>query len=182
MAKILNGTLKSGMEWKVSMYTGEILIHGQNAAGEMEWLVPCCAFMPEEETDELMYIGSDVNDLHLEEKAEKYGQYYGTCWMDDLLVENGNENLRGLDGEAFDQMLANANDPASYGKDDQKTAFEEIFGDLHLDDELDIDIARGMLQPNGWLGEKILEAAEDAAWDTLQLRMEQDSVTKKENA
>ena len=84
--------------------------------------------------------------------------------------------------EDFTQMISNANSPAFYNSADEESAFDAIFGDLHLDDERDIAIARGMVQRDGWLGEKMLETAKDAAWDTLQSRLGDEPDDENENA
>ena len=165
----LSGKLANGTKWDIDTYTGEVEIYGRNAAGEMEWLVPCMESLSEAEQDELASIGSDLNHLALEEKAKKFGEYYGSIWMDNYFFEN---ELEEMNWDEFSQMLVNANDPAFYGDDDIASAVEEIFGDIT---EEDMEAAEEMCESDHWLGMIIEDAAKDSAWDALQKRLEEES-------
>ncbi|MBQ9526890.1 MAG: hypothetical protein IJR68_04700 [Fretibacterium sp.] len=53
------GKLPSGMKWMEQ--GGEIFVHGTNAAGEKEWLVPTWASLSEADRDELSAIAAEMN-------------------------------------------------------------------------------------------------------------------------
>ena len=98
-----NGTLTSGMEWQYDEESGAILVHGKNAAGEVEWLEPSWGSLSEAEQDELSAIGTEVN-------AAKDA---GERWVDVAIVEEATEDeWAGMDYPAFKQATSNANSPS----------------------------------------------------------------------
>ena len=162
---MFKGTLNSGREWLVDAWNGEILVRGENAAGEMEWLSPYWPTLTEAEQDELAAIGTELNDLHLPEKAKAWGKELGVAWLDHVLEDDTLDEWRDMDYEEFHQALVNANAPSFYGSEDQKCAMLEIFGEIAPEDE---ERCWNMVDPECWLGEIIIDVAYGAAWDACQ--------------
>ncbi len=168
----LSGKLANGKKWAWDEYSGELMIYGKNAAGNEEWLAPCWSSLSEKEQDELSAIGAEFNSLNLEGKAEAWGKSYGEGWFSFAINE--------MDGDldewrpiadnysAVCEALSNANH--FYSREDMKEAVKDLFGD-DLSQE-DWEIAWRMVDTDGWLGEKIIDAAYDAAYDDLQRMLE----------
>lgn len=96
-----NGTMSSGKKWMYS--DGEILICGENAAGNMEWLVPYMGTLSEEDQDELVDLGIMMN----------HAREHGEAWVDEAIIGPATEaEWEGLDHAGFLRAVANSNAPA----------------------------------------------------------------------
>ena len=133
-----SGVLPSGLEWKE--FDGELWVFSKNAAGENEWLVPVWGLLDPEDADEMVCLGTTLNQEldHMKDEAKEYGKE----WMEVILTDGDVDEWKTLTWPEFQQALSNANSPSFTWRGGTDTDYSELEGEFFA-------------------------IASEAAWDTL---------------
>ena len=171
------GKMSWGLEWRISPWTGDFLV----GDGEWGWVPPYIGTFTDAQNEEFAELSIGNDHEAIEAAAREWGAEYGRAWAgpenwDDETFEmnmrHAPEFTSGLNWPNFEQFLSNA---CFYGSADQKCAEEEFFAPYEGEDEEAAETwrwwANTALQPDGWLGQLILDAAQEAAYEETARRL-----------